>query len=70
LESPARASALNVGLLEELCAVLAAADQDEAQRVFVLRAAGPFSARGFDCYEAADGGGGGIGELFDAPCLR
>jgi len=53
LNRPKRRNALNVELLEELCAAIAAAESDPAQRILVLRGAGPVFCSGLDLSEAA-----------------
>ena len=54
LNRPEKRNALNVALLEQLCASVAAAESDAAQRVFVLRGAGAVFCSGLDLMEAAD----------------
>src|SRR5688572_3523863 len=54
LNRPEKRNALNVALLEQLCAEVAAAESDAAQRVFVLRGAGAVFSSGMDLIEAAD----------------
>jgi methylglutaconyl-CoA hydratase len=52
LNRPEQRNALNSGLLEELTAALAAAEADPAQRLLVLRGAGPVFCSGLDLHEA------------------
>lgn len=52
LNRPERRNALNVPLLEELCAAVAAAEADPAQRIFILRGAGRVFCSGLDLAEA------------------
>lgn len=54
LNRPDIRNALNVALLEELCAAIARAESDRAQRIFVLRGAGSVFCAGLDLREAAD----------------
>lgn len=54
LNRPDKRNALNVTLLEELCAALATASSDPAQRVLILRGAGPVFSSGLDLAEAGD----------------
>ena len=53
LNRPGRRNALNVELLAQLCAAIAAAEADPAQRILVLRGAGPVFCSGLDLSEAA-----------------
>jgi methylglutaconyl-CoA hydratase len=53
LNRPDKRNALCVELLEQLCAAVAAAEADPAQRVLVLRGAGPVFCAGLDLAEAA-----------------
>jgi methylglutaconyl-CoA hydratase len=53
LNRPDKRNALNIALLEQLCAALAAAEAKETQRVLVLRGAGPAFCAGLDLAEAA-----------------
>jgi methylglutaconyl-CoA hydratase len=53
LNRPDKRNALNVALLEELCAVVRAAAADSAQRILVLRGAGTVFCSGLDLAEAA-----------------
>lgn len=53
LNRPDKRNALNVALLEELCATLIAAEKDASQRLLVLRGAGPVFCAGLDLVEAA-----------------
>lgn len=52
LNRPEKRNALNVALLEQLSAALAEAERDPAQRVLVLRGAGPVFCSGMDLAEA------------------
>ncbi len=52
LNRPEKRNALNVELLEQLCAALAAADADPAQRILILRGAGRMFCSGLDLAEA------------------
>lgn len=54
LNRPDKRNALNVELLEQLCGAIAAAEADPAQRILVLRGAGPAFCAGLDLAEAAD----------------
>ena len=54
LNRPEKRNALNVPMLEELCAAVAAAENEASQRVFVLRGAGAVFCSGLDLNEAAD----------------
>jgi methylglutaconyl-CoA hydratase len=47
-------NALNIPLLDELCAAVVATEGDSSQRVFVLRGAGAVFCSGLDLTEAAD----------------
>ena len=49
-------NALNVALLEQLGAALAAAESDTSQRILILRGAGPVFCAGLDLAEAAEPG--------------
>lgn len=53
LNRPEKRNALNVELLEQLCAALAAAEPDPTQRILVLRGAGAVFCSGLDLAEAA-----------------
>src|SRR6266498_2340399 len=53
LNRPDKRNALNVELLEEFCAGIAAAESDASQRVLVLRGAGAVFCSGLDLAEAA-----------------
>jgi methylglutaconyl-CoA hydratase len=53
LNRPERRNALNVELLEQLCTAIATAEADPAQRILVLRGAGPVFCSGLDLSEAA-----------------
>lgn len=52
LNRPAKRNALNVELLEALCAAIATAENDAAQRILILRGAGPVFCSGLDLAEA------------------
>jgi methylglutaconyl-CoA hydratase len=52
LNRPEKRNALNVPLLEQLCAALAAAQGDAAARILILRGAGPVFCAGLDLAEA------------------
>lgn len=54
LNRPDKRNALNVQLLDRLCAALTSAEADAAVRIFVLRGAGPVFCSGLDLAEAAD----------------
>lgn len=54
LNRPAKRNALNVGLLEQLVAALAAAEADKTRRVLILRGEGPAFCAGLDLAEAAE----------------
>ena len=56
LNRPEKRNALNIALLEQLCAALAAAESDRAQRILVLRGAGTVFCSGLDLTEAAKPG--------------
>lgn len=56
LNRPLKRNALNIGLLEELCAALDTAEHDPSQRIFVLRGAGALFCSGLDLFEVADPG--------------
>jgi methylglutaconyl-CoA hydratase len=56
LNRPEKRNALNAALLDQLCAALATAERDPAQRMLVLRGAGPVFCAGLDLSEAADPG--------------
>lgn len=56
LNRPEKRNALNVELLEQLSAAVAAAEADATQRVLVLRGAGPVFCAGLDLAEAAEPG--------------
>lgn len=53
LNRPDKRNALNVALLQQLCAALAAAEADPASRVLILRGAGTVFCAGLDLTEAA-----------------
>jgi methylglutaconyl-CoA hydratase len=53
LNRPDKRNALNVELLEQLCAAISAAESDASQRVLVLRGAGAVFCSGLDLAEAA-----------------
>ena len=54
LNRPDKRNALNVPLLEELCAALAQASSDPSQRVLILRGAGTVFSSGLDLSEAGN----------------
>ena len=54
LNRPEKRNALCIGLLEQLVAAVAAAEADPAQRILLLRGAGPAFCAGLDLAEAAD----------------
>lgn len=56
LNRPDKRNALNVELVTQLSAAIAAAEADAAQRVLVLRGAGPVFCSGLDLAEAAQPG--------------
>ncbi|MFI5357449.1 MAG: enoyl-CoA hydratase/isomerase family protein [Opitutales bacterium] len=56
LNRPEKRNALNVELLGQLCAALAAAEADATQRIFVLRGTGKAFCSGLDLEEAAQPG--------------
>jgi methylglutaconyl-CoA hydratase len=56
LNRPDKRNALNVELLEQLCAAIAAAESDPAQRILILRGAGTVFSSGLDLAEAAQPG--------------
>jgi len=58
LNRPDKRNALSIGLLEQLVAAIAAAEGDPAQRILILRGAGPAFCAGLDLTEAADGARG------------
>lgn len=53
LNRPDKRNALNLALLEALCEAVAATEADPAQRILVLRGAGPVFCAGLDLAEAA-----------------
>jgi methylglutaconyl-CoA hydratase len=53
LNRPDKRNALNVELLQQICAALAAAEADASQRILVLRGAGKVFSSGLDLDEAA-----------------
>jgi methylglutaconyl-CoA hydratase len=57
LNRPEKRNALSVELLEQLVAAVAAAEGDPAQRILIIRGAGPAFCAGLDLAEAADGAG-------------
>lgn len=57
LNRPEKRNALNVPLLDDLCTAIAAAEADAAQRILILRGAGPVFCSGLDLAEAAQPGG-------------
>lgn len=56
LNRPDKRNALNLELLEALCAALAAAESDPSQRILILRGAGTVFCSGLDLVEAAEPG--------------
>jgi methylglutaconyl-CoA hydratase len=52
LNRPEKRNALDVALLEQLCAAIAASEDDPAQRILVLRGSGPVFCSGLDLVEA------------------
>lgn len=54
LNRPDKRNALNVELLDQLCAAVASAGSDASQRVLVLRGAGTVFCSGLDLVEATD----------------
>jgi methylglutaconyl-CoA hydratase len=54
LNRPERRNALSIALLEELCDAMERMASDSAQRVVILRGAGPVFSAGLDLLEAAD----------------
>ena len=52
LNRPDKRNALNVDLLEQLCAAVATIESDATQRILVLRGAGPVFCSGLDLAEA------------------
>ena len=54
LNRPDRRNALSIDLLEQLCAEIENLASDPAQRVVILRGAGPVFSAGLDLREAAD----------------
>ena len=54
LNRPERRNALSIGLLESLCTAIEQLQADRAQRVVILKAAGPVFCAGLDLKEAAD----------------
>jgi methylglutaconyl-CoA hydratase len=54
LNRPDKRNALNVELLQQLCAAVAAAEADSSQRIFVIRGAGSVFCSGLDLGEATD----------------
>jgi methylglutaconyl-CoA hydratase len=54
LNRPDKRNALNVELLDALCAGIAAAESDTTQRILILRGAGPVFCSGLDLAEATD----------------
>lgn len=53
LNRPDKRNAMNVALLEAVCAAIAAAEANSTQRILVLRGAGPVFCSGLDLSEAA-----------------
>ncbi len=56
LNRPDKRNALNLALLEALCAAIAAAEADPSQRILILRGAGTVFCSGLDLAEAAEPG--------------
>lgn len=56
LNRPDKRNAMNVALLEAICAAVAAAEADASQRILVLRGAGPVFCSGLDLAETAQPG--------------
>jgi methylglutaconyl-CoA hydratase len=54
LNRPDKRNALNVELLDQLCAAVALAESDPTQRILVLRGAGTVFCSGLDLVEATD----------------
>ncbi len=54
LNRPERRNALSIGLLEQLCVEIEMLASDSANRVVILRGAGPVFSSGLDLREAAD----------------
>jgi methylglutaconyl-CoA hydratase len=54
LNRPERRNALSIALLEALCAAIETLQSDRAQRVIILKGAGPVFSAGLDLKEAAD----------------
>jgi methylglutaconyl-CoA hydratase len=54
LNRPERRNALSIDLLEQLCVAIERLASDRAQRVVILRGAGPVFSSGLDLREAAD----------------
>ena len=54
LNRPEKRNALNVALLEQLCAAIATAESDPTQRILVLRGAGSVFCSGLDLSEASN----------------
>jgi methylglutaconyl-CoA hydratase len=54
LNRPDKRNALNVELLDALCAAIAAAESDATQRILILRGAGTVFCSGLDLAEASD----------------
>lgn len=53
LNRPEKRNALNLELLEQFCAAVAAAEADPARRILLVRGAGPVFCSGLDLAEAA-----------------
>ena len=70
LNRPEKRNALNTGLLEQLCAALAAAEADATQRIFVLRGAGKVFCSGLDLEEASQPGRASASADLVAQALR
>jgi methylglutaconyl-CoA hydratase len=66
LNRPEKRNALNVELLQALCAAMAAADANASQRILILRGAGTVFCSGLDLAEAAQADGAATSaELID-----
>jgi methylglutaconyl-CoA hydratase len=70
LNRPDKRNALNVALLEALCAAIAAAEADATQRIFILRGAGTVFCSGLDLAEASQPGQAGVSADLVGRALR
>ena len=70
LNRPDKRNALNVELLEQLCAAIAAAEAAPAQRILVLRGAGTVFCSGLDLAEAVEPGRANASAHLVARALR